>query len=74
MVATKREAAATGRKDPAILDTLAWAWFRTSDEAAAAATEREALALVPADAQGGLDEELQRGLNTFLEKIGPPGT
>ena len=60
--------AATGRRNPAILDTLAWAYFRTGDHAAAVATEREAIALVPAGAQGGLHDELKQGLNTFLEK------
>ncbi len=58
---------ATARKNPFFLDTLAWAYFRTGDAGAATATEREALALVPADAKGGLHDELQRGLDTFSQ-------
>jgi tRNA A-37 threonylcarbamoyl transferase component Bud32 len=59
--------AATNRKNPFFLDTMAWAYFRTGDPAKAAETEREALSLVPADAKGGLHDELQHGLDAFLE-------
>jgi tetratricopeptide (TPR) repeat protein len=57
--------AATSRKNPFFLDTLAWAYFRTGEAAKAAATESEALALVPADAKGGLHDELRQGLDVF---------
>jgi tetratricopeptide (TPR) repeat protein/tRNA A-37 threonylcarbamoyl transferase component Bud32 len=56
---------ATNRKNPFILDTLAWAWFRTGDAAKAAETEREALRLLPANATGGLSAELSQALKTF---------
>ena len=59
--------AATDRKNPFFLDTMAWAYYRTGDAGKAAATEREALALVPADAKGGLHGELQRGLDVFSQ-------
>ena len=65
-IATKA-VAASNRKNAFFLDTLAWAYFRTGDKSAAASTEREALALLPG-ARGGLHDELERGLNTFLEK------
>jgi tetratricopeptide (TPR) repeat protein len=58
---------ASNRKNPFFLDTMAWALFRTGDSPKAAATEREALALVPADAKGGLHDELQHGLETFAQ-------
>jgi len=61
----RQAVAATDRKNAFFLDTLAWAYFRTGDAADAAATEREALALVPAAAKGGLHDELQHGLDTF---------
>jgi hypothetical protein len=57
--------AATNRKNPFFLDTLAWAYFRTGDESKAAETEREALRLLPVNAKGGLSDELRRGLSTF---------
>jgi tetratricopeptide (TPR) repeat protein/tRNA A-37 threonylcarbamoyl transferase component Bud32 len=57
---------ATKRRNPFFLDTLAWAYFRTGDSAKAVDTEREALQLVPADAKGGLHDELAQGLSSFL--------
>jgi non-specific serine/threonine protein kinase/serine/threonine-protein kinase len=66
-----RAVAATNRKNAFFLDTLAWAYFRTGDAAKAAETERDALALVPAGAQGGLHDELQRGLDTFAPTKNP---
>jgi hypothetical protein len=57
---------ATKRRNPFFLDTLAWAYFRTGDPAKAVDTEREALQLVPADAKGGLHDELAQGLSSFL--------
>lgn len=62
---------ATRRKNPFFLDTLAWAYFRTGDSAKAAETEREALRLLPATAQGGLHDELNRGLSTFVGNSSP---
>ncbi|HTR36695.1 MAG TPA: protein kinase [Bryobacteraceae bacterium] len=62
---------ATNRKNPFFLDTLAWAYFRTGDTPKAAETERQALSLLPADAKGGLHDELDRGLNTFLAGTRP---
>ncbi len=59
------------RTNPFFLDTLAWAYFRTGDAPKAAETEREALSLLPADAKGGLHDELDRGLNTFLAGTQP---
>ena len=56
----------TKRRNPFFLDTLAWAYFRNGDSAKAVETEREALRLVPADAKGGLHDELARGLSSFL--------
>ncbi|MBZ5600790.1 MAG: protein kinase, partial [Acidobacteriia bacterium] len=58
--------AATHRKNAFFLDTLAWAYFRSGDAPKAAQTERDALSLLPAGAKGGLHDELERGLNTFL--------
>jgi len=58
---------ATQRKNPFFLDTLAWAYYETGSPSTAAETERAALSLVPAEAKGGLHDELQRGLETFLE-------
>ncbi|HLK66683.1 MAG TPA: protein kinase [Bryobacteraceae bacterium] len=58
---------ATNRKNPFFLDTMAWAYYRTGDAAKAAEIEREALALVPADAKGGLRGELQQGLDSFSQ-------
>lgn len=57
---------ATGRKNPFFLDTLAWAWFRNGSASRAVETEREALGLLPAGSKGGLQDELTRGLKTFL--------
>jgi tetratricopeptide (TPR) repeat protein len=57
---------ATQRRNPFFLDTLAWAYFRTGDSAKAVETERDALQLVPADAKGGLHDELAQGLSSFL--------
>ena len=57
---------ATNRRNPFFLDTLAWAYFRTGNAPKAAATERDALSLLPANAKGGLHDELARGLSTFL--------
>ena len=53
--------------NPLFLDTLAWAYFRTGDVAAAIRTERQALALVPAgNALGqGLRTEIEQGLAQF---------
>ena len=61
----------TNRKNPFFLDTLAWAYFRTGDTPKAAETERQAISLLPADAKGGLHDELDRGLNTFLAGARP---
>ena len=62
----RKSVAATERKNPFFLDTLAWAYFRNGNAAQAADTEREAIGLLPADSKGGLRDELQRGLTTFL--------
>ncbi|HEV2447077.1 MAG TPA: hypothetical protein VGS58_14195, partial [Candidatus Sulfopaludibacter sp.] len=62
---------ATKRTNPFFLDTLAWAYFRNGDAPKAAQTEREALGLLPADAKGGLHDELDRGLSTFLGNSRP---
>jgi eukaryotic-like serine/threonine-protein kinase len=67
----QKSVSATDRKNPFCLDTLAWAYFRTGDSAKAAATERDALSLLPANAHGGLHDELQQGLNTFLAAASP---
>ena len=57
--------AATNRKNPFILDTLAWACYRAGDPTQAVETEREALALLPPKATGGLSLELNQALKTF---------
>jgi tetratricopeptide (TPR) repeat protein len=62
----QKAAAATSRKNPFILDTLAWAYFRSGDAPQAVLAEQEALSLLPAGAKGGLHDELDRGLKTFL--------
>jgi hypothetical protein len=62
--------AATGRGNPFFLDTLAWAYFRTGDAPKAVETERDALRLLPADAKGGLHDELAHGLENFLAGVG----
>jgi predicted Zn-dependent protease len=58
--------ASTKRENPFFLDTLAWAYFRTGNAPGAVETERDALRLLPADAKGGLHDELAQGLETFL--------
>ncbi len=62
-----RASRATQETNPTFLDTLAWAYFRTGDTAAAVRTERKALNLVPAgNALGqGLRSELEQGLAQF---------
>jgi tetratricopeptide (TPR) repeat protein len=62
-----RASRATQETNPTFLDTLAWAYFRTGDTAAAVRTERKALSLVPAgNALGqGLRSELEQGLAQF---------
>ncbi len=59
--------AATKRTNPFFLDTLAWAYFRSGDAPKAVETERDALRLLPADAKGGLHDELEHGLETFTK-------
>jgi non-specific serine/threonine protein kinase/serine/threonine-protein kinase len=59
--------AATNRMNPFFLDTLAWAYFRSGNAPKAAETESDALRLLPADAKGGLHDELQHGLETFTK-------
>jgi tetratricopeptide (TPR) repeat protein len=66
LVLAQKAASSTDRKNPFILDTLAWAYFRNGDAAKAIDAERDALRLLPSDAQGGLHDELDRGLKTFL--------
>ena len=62
-----RASRATQETNPTFLDTLAWAYFRTGNTAAAVRTERKALSLVPAgNALGqGLRSELEQGLAQF---------
>ena len=60
----------TRRQNPFFLDTLAWAYFRTGDAPKAVEVERDALRLLPADAKGGLHDELARGLENFLGGAG----
>jgi tetratricopeptide (TPR) repeat protein len=60
---------ATARKNPFVLDTLAWAYYRSGDRSRALETEREALGLLPATAKGGLHDELEASLKTFLGGI-----
>ena len=62
----QRAVASTNHTNPFILDTLAWAYFRNGDAPKAVQAERDALRLLPADANGGLHDELDRGLKTFL--------
>jgi tetratricopeptide (TPR) repeat protein len=62
----QKAAASTSRKNPFILDTLAWAYFRSGDAPKAVRAEQEAIHLLPAGAAGGLHDELDRGLKTFL--------
>jgi len=59
--------AATRRRNPFFLDTLAWAWYRSKDASKAAGVEREAIALLPPNAQGGLHDELTTALRTFTK-------
>jgi tetratricopeptide (TPR) repeat protein len=61
----EKAAASTSRKNPFILDTLAWAYFRNGDAPKAVRAEQEALQLLPAGAKGGLHDELESGLKTF---------
>jgi eukaryotic-like serine/threonine-protein kinase len=61
----QKATASTSRKNPFILDTLAWAYFRSGDAPKAVQAEEEALHLLPAGAKGGLHDELDRGLKTF---------
>lgn len=58
--------ASTHRKNPICLDTLAWAYYRNGKAPVAVETEREALTLLPKGASGGLHDELERDLKTFL--------
>lgn len=62
----QKAADATGRGNPFILDTLAWAYFRSGDAAKAVQAEQAALRLLPPGSKGGLHDELDRGLKTFL--------
>jgi tetratricopeptide (TPR) repeat protein len=62
----KSAVSSTQRENPFFLDTLAWAYFRTGDAQMAVETERAALRLLPADAKGGLHDELAHGLESFL--------
>ncbi|MDE3168331.1 MAG: protein kinase [Acidobacteriota bacterium] len=62
----QKAADATGRRNPFILDTLAWAYFRSGDAAKAVQAEQAALRLLPPGSKGGLHDELDRGLKTFL--------
>ncbi|HLK20266.1 MAG TPA: hypothetical protein VKT81_15020, partial [Bryobacteraceae bacterium] len=66
LMLAEQAATKTQRKNPILLDTLAWAYYRNGKPAEAVSTEREALALLPANAHGGLHDELERGLKTFL--------
>src|ERR1035441_3065490 len=58
--------AATSRKNPFFLDTLAWARFGNGETDKAADVEREALALLPPNSSGGLHDELASALKAFL--------
>lgn len=62
----EKSVASTKRTNPFFLDTLAWAYFRSGSAGKAADTEREALHLLPPNAKGGLHDELDQGLKTFL--------
>jgi hypothetical protein len=58
----------TGGKNPVILDTLAWAYFRNGQTAKAIDTSRHALSLLPVTGAGpetGLRKELADGLAEF---------
>jgi hypothetical protein len=50
---------------PIFLDTLAWAYFRNGDASRAIATEKKALALLPADQKSGIRAEIEKGLAEF---------
>jgi tetratricopeptide (TPR) repeat protein len=65
----QKAVSATARKNPFVLDTLAWAYYRSGDRSRALETEREALRLLPANAKGGLHDELEASLKTFLGGI-----
>jgi len=62
----QKATASTSRKNPFILDTLAWAYFRSGEAPNAVLAEQEALRLLPPEMKGGLHDELERGLKTFL--------
>jgi len=62
--------AATHRRNPFFLDTLAWADYRNHENSEAVAIEREALNLLPNNAAGGLKDELSASLRTFEGKTG----
>jgi tetratricopeptide (TPR) repeat protein len=68
-----RASHATKESNATFLDTLAWAYFRNGDTAAAIRTEHKALGLVPADdALGqGLRSELEQGLAQFKTEFPP---
>jgi tetratricopeptide (TPR) repeat protein len=65
----QKAVSATSRKNPFVLDTLAWAYYRSGDRSRALETEREAMRLLPANAKGGLHDELEASLKTFLGGI-----
>ena len=62
--------ASSKRENPFFLDTLAWSYFHNGSAPKAIQTEREALRLLPADAKGGIHDELARGLESFLAGTG----
>jgi tetratricopeptide (TPR) repeat protein len=66
LLLAQKAASSTHRTNPFILDTLAWAYYRSGDTARAIEAERDALRLLAPDAKGGLHDELDRGLKTFL--------
>jgi tetratricopeptide (TPR) repeat protein len=64
----KKAVELTRASDPAALDALARAYFGVGDREAAIRTQRQALALLPADAKGGqsaLRRELEQNLARF---------
>jgi tetratricopeptide (TPR) repeat protein len=64
-----RAAAMTSRKDPETLDLLARALGRNGDAAQAAATEREALALLPSTNPGAPVPEMVSGMAANLRRF-----
>jgi tetratricopeptide (TPR) repeat protein len=72
----RRASIATKDANPRILDTLAWAYYRTGDRQAAIATEQKALSLVAAsNALGqGLRQELEENLARFEKLFEAAGT